>query len=83
MKFQKKQQSQEKKVRGLYVEVTDFGRDSHATSVSEALKELSKKMKKSEIFLELKEREHYIKPSVKRRLAKNDSVRRSFNERNK
>jgi ribosomal protein S21 len=83
MKVQKKQQPQEKKERGLYVEVTDFGRDSHATSVGEALKELSKKMKKAEVFLELKEREHYTKPSVKRRLAKNNSIRRSFNERNK
>ncbi len=78
-----KKQSQEKKERGLSVEITDFGKDSHAVSVSEALKELSKKMKKAEIFLELKEREHYIKPSIKRRLAKNNSIRNSFAERNK
>jgi len=39
-------------------------------SIDRALSILKKKVKESKLMLELKEREHYTKPSVKKRLAR-------------
>lgn len=72
---EKKQQV--KKSRGMEIEISDFGRDTHAVAVAEALKELSKKMKRAGIFQELKQREHFIPASVKRRVEKNESIIRT------
>jgi small subunit ribosomal protein S21 len=39
-------------------------------SIDKALSILKKKVKESKLMLELKEREHYTKPSAKKRLAR-------------
>jgi small subunit ribosomal protein S21 len=39
-------------------------------SIDRALSILKKKVKESKLMLELREREHYTKPSVKKRLAR-------------
>jgi len=39
-------------------------------SIDRALSILKKKVKESKLMLELKEREHYTKPSAKKRLAR-------------
>jgi small subunit ribosomal protein S21 len=39
-------------------------------NVDKALRKLKKKVNNSKILFELREREHYVKPSTKRKLAK-------------
>ena len=48
----------------LYVKVR------RGQSIDKALGILKKKVKESKLMLELKEREHYTKPSAKKRLAR-------------
>ena len=48
---------------GRTVEVRD-------NNVDKALRKLKKKVNNSKILIELREREHYVKPSTKRKLAK-------------
>ena len=59
----------QKKMRGLYVDV-------YNNNVEGALKKFKRKVKDSELMMELKERSYYEKPSHKRRRKKNLAISR-------
>ena len=59
----------QKKMRGLYVDV-------YNNNVEGALKKFKRKVKDSELMMELKERSYYEKPSRKRRRQKNLAISR-------
>ena len=59
-KFNKKRNPRQKRMEGLQVEV-------YNNNVEGALKVLKKKVKESNLFLDLKKKEYYQKPSKKRR----------------
>ena len=46
-------------------------------NVEKALRQLKRKIKKSGLLIELKERQYYQKPSEKKRLAKKRGIKRS------
>lgn len=65
------------KTSGLEVIVNytgDFKKDRAALDA--ALRDFKKKIKKSEIMDELRERESYMNPSLKRRYRKNEAIKR-------
>ena len=59
-----------KELQGLMVEVWD-------NNVEKALRILKKKVKDSNLFLELREKQYYEKPSDKRRYKKNLAILRN------
>ena len=59
----------QRKMRGLYVDV-------YYNNVEKALKQLKRKVKDSELMVELKERSCYEKPSDKKRRKKNLAISR-------
>lgn len=67
-----------------YVEVrrSDDKRDNMAY-VDVALKELKRKMKKENVLQELKKREHHVPPASKKRLKKQEAIKRMKREENK
>lgn len=66
-----------------YVEIRDYGDRKHTDAVDRAIKELKRKMKKEEIFQELKRREFYMSPSKKKRFRKNEAFKRRKREEKK
>ena len=46
-------------------------------NVEKALRQLKRKIKKSGLLIELKERQYYQKPSEKKRLAKKSGIKRA------
>jgi small subunit ribosomal protein S21 len=52
-------------------------------NVEKALRVLKKKIKNSGLMTELRDRQHYIKPSEKRRLAKKRGIKRVAKEQAK
>tara|TARA_B000000557_G_C20433492_1_gene299846 strand:+ start:263 stop:460 length:198 start_codon:yes stop_codon:yes gene_type:complete len=47
-------------------------------NVEKALRQLKRKIKKSGLLIELKERQYYQKPSEKKRLAKKRGIKRAL-----
>jgi|TARA_B110000438_G_scaffold30499_1_gene29838 small subunit ribosomal protein S21 len=52
-------------------------------NVEKALRVLKNKLKKDGLMTELRERQHYVKPSEKRRLAKKRGIKRVAKEQAK
>lgn len=64
----------------IYVKVdTKIGdsRDMQMMSLEKALKKFKRKVKKSELMLEIQKNEFYVKPSTKRRMKKMKSIARN------
>jgi len=45
-------------------------------NLNKALKQFKRKFKDTKVLKELRERKHYIKPSAKKRLQKNEAIRK-------
>jgi len=45
-------------------------------NLNKALKQFKRKFKDTKVLRELRERKHYIKPSAKKRLQKNEAIRK-------
>lgn len=67
-----------------YVEVrrSDDKRDNIGY-VDAALKELKRKMKKENVLIDLKKKEHHVPPSAKKRLKRQEAIKRLKREENK
>ena len=60
-----------------YVEVKQSDdRRSNSDYLDMALKELKRKMKKENILQELKKKEHHLPPSMKRKLKRQEAIKR-------
>ena len=68
-KFHKKRKPRERQMNGLRVEV-------YNNNVDMALRKLKKKLKDSNLFLDLKEKAYFIKPSKIKREKKNLAISR-------
>ena len=68
--------TQDRKPKGLEVFVKN-------NNVEKALRKFKKKVTEDGILLDYKERQHYVKPSEKRRLAKKRGIARVAKERAK
>ena len=44
--------------------------------INRALKQFKRKFKNTKVLKELKERKHYVKPSLKRRIEKDEAIRK-------
>ena len=45
-------------------------------NLNRALKQFKRKFKNTKVLKELKERKHYVKPSLKRRIEKDEAIRK-------
>ena len=45
-------------------------------NINRALKQFKRKFKNTKVLKELKERKHYVKPSLKRRIEKDEAIRK-------
>jgi ribosomal protein S21 len=67
----------------MYVEVRDKDGVKHIDAVNMALLNLKRKIKKSGLMQELKNREYYMSPSKQRRFKRNEAIKRRKREENK
>lgn len=66
-----------------YVEVRNNNDKKHADMVDIAIKELKRRVKKENIFQDLKRKEFYMSPSKKKRFRKNEAFKRRKREERK
>ena len=50
-------------------------------NINRALKQFKRKFKNTKVLKEIRERKHYVKPSLKRKLIKDKAIRKLKNER--
>jgi small subunit ribosomal protein S21 len=64
-----------------YVEIRGDGKQKDELEI--ALQKFKKQIKKSNLMQELRRREHYISPSAKKKLRRNESIKRVKREARK